>query len=80
MLLDAAHRGRKISVKTMFHFFWSSAENTAGSTFFWCSTCMTPGVSREKTGVATTYMPVMKPETLAGVSARPAVCRICATP
>ena len=33
-----------------------------------------------KSGVATTYMPVMKPETLAGVCARPAVCRICATP
>ena len=36
--------------------------------------------SAAKSGVATTYMPVMKPETLAGVCARPAVCRICATP
>ena len=34
VLLDTAHRGRKISVKTVFHFFWSSAENTAGRTFF----------------------------------------------
>ena len=33
-----------------------------------------------KTGVATTYIPVMKPETLAGVLASPAVCRIWATP
>ena len=31
-------------------------------------------------GVATTYMPVMKPETLAGVCARPAVCRIWPKP
>ena len=37
-------------------------------------------ISAAKTGVATTYMPVMKPETLAGVSASPVVCRICAPP
>ena len=37
-------------------------------------------ISAANTGVATTYMPVMKPETLAGVSASPAVCRICAPP
>jgi hypothetical protein len=37
-------------------------------------------ISAAKIGVATTYMPVMKPETLAGVFASPAVCRICATP
>ena len=39
-----------------------------------------PSISAAKIGVATTYMPVMKPETLAGVCARPAVCMICATP
>ncbi len=37
-------------------------------------------ISAAKTGVATTYIPVMKPDTLAGVLARPAVCRICAPP
>ena len=31
-------------------------------------------------GVATTYIPVMKPEMLAGVVASPAVCTIWATP
>ena len=31
-------------------------------------------------GVHTTYIPVMKPDTLAAVCARPAVCRICAMP
>ena len=31
-------------------------------------------------GVSTTYMPVMKPEMLAGVYCSPMVCRICATP
>ena len=31
-------------------------------------------------GVKTTYRPVTKPLMLAGVWARPAVCRICATP
>ena len=31
-------------------------------------------------GVATTYSPVMKPDTLAGVWARPAVWRICPSP
>jgi hypothetical protein len=33
-----------------------------------------------KSGVATTYNPVTNPDTLAGVCARPAVCRIWATP
>jgi hypothetical protein len=33
-----------------------------------------------RSGVQTTYIPVMKPETLAAVWASPAVCRICATP
>ena len=37
-------------------------------------------IAAAKTGVRTTYMPVMKPLTLAGVWARPAVWRICATP
>ncbi len=36
--------------------------------------------SAANSGVATTYVPVTNPETLAGVCARPAVCRICATP
>ena len=39
-----------------------------------------PSRSAARSGVHTTYIPVMKPETLAGVWARPVVCRICATP
>ena len=39
-----------------------------------------PSSTAANSGVATTYIPVMKPDTLAGVWARPAVCRICATP
>jgi len=31
-------------------------------------------------GVSTTYIPVMKPDTLAGVYCKPMVCTICATP
>ena len=37
-------------------------------------------ISAANSGVATTYIPVMKPDTLAAVCARPAVCRIWATP
>ena len=37
-------------------------------------------ISAANSGVATTYIPVMKPETLAAVWASPAVWRICATP
>ena len=39
-----------------------------------------PSRSAASSGVHTTYIPVMKPETLAGVCARPVVCRIWATP
>ena len=37
-------------------------------------------IAAASSGVQTTYSPVTKPLTLAGVWARPAVCRIWATP
>ena len=37
-------------------------------------------MSAVSSGVATTYSPVTKPETLAAVCESPAVCRICADP
>src|SRR4051812_11998574 len=39
-----------------------------------------PSSTAANSGVATTYVPVMKPDTLAGVCASPVDCRIWATP